>query len=193
MAAAASVAPKHQSVVQVIPSGPGPEPDAIQQGMLSLIYAADRELILTTPYFVPDDSTRTALRVAARRGVRTTIVVPARPDARLVAAASRAFFEEMLEAGVRIRRYRRGLLHAKTITIDGEIGVITSVNLDMRSFYLNFEATLVVYDKVFTETLRELQHKYMVDAPEVDPAEWARRPLRRRFFDNLAQLAAPLL
>ncbi|MBL0922688.1 MAG: cardiolipin synthase, partial [Phycisphaerales bacterium] len=181
------------SVAQLIPSGPDRESGAVQQAMLALIYAADRELILTTPYFVPDESTRAALCIAARRGVRTTVVVPAHPDARLVAAASRAFFQELLDAGVRIRRFRKGLLHAKTFTIDGEIAVITSVNMDMRSFFLNFESTLVVYDRRFAEELRRAQHGYMELAPEVSAGEWAHRPLVNRFVDNIAQLAAPLL
>lgn len=187
--------PMHEGgcVVQAIPSGPDHECGAIQLAMQGLIYAADRELIMTTPYFVPDDAMRSALCIAARRGVRVTIVVPARPDARLVAAASRAFFQELLDAGVRIRRYRKGLLHAKTITIDGELGVITSVNLDMRSFFLNFESTVVVYDRRFAEDLRRLQHEYIHAAPEVSAGEWAHRPIAHRFIDNLAQLAAPLL
>lgn len=180
-------------VVQVIPSGPDRESGAIQQAMLALIYAADRELIITTPYFVPDEATRTALCIAARRGVRTTIVVPASPDARLVAAASRAFFQELLDAGVRIRQFNKGLLHAKTITIDGEYAVITSVNMDMRSFFLNFESTVVVYDRRFAEELRRVQHDYMVSAPEVSSGEWSHRPRLHQFVDNLAQLAAPLL
>lgn len=180
-------------VAQVIPTGPSGDSGAIQQALLGLIYAADRELIITTPYFVPDDSTRSALCIAARRGVRVTIVVPARPDALLVAAASRAFFQELLDAGVKIRRFRKGLLHAKTITIDGELGVITSVNMDMRSFFLNFESTVVVYDRRFTEQLRGLQQTYMKDAPEVSAGEWEHRPVAHRFIDNLAQLAAPLL
>lgn len=180
-------------VVQVIPSGPDRESGAIQQAMLALIYAADRELIITTPYFVPDEATRTALCIAARRGVRTTIVVPAKPDARLVAAASRAFFQELLDAGVRIRQFKKGLLHAKTITIDAEYGVITSVNMDMRSFFLNFESTVVVYDRRFAEELRRVQNEYMHAAPEVSAGEWAHRPRLHQFVDNLAQLAAPLL
>lgn len=180
-------------VVQVIPSGPDRETGAIQQAMLALIYAADRELIITTPYFVPDEAMRTALCIAARRGVRTTIVVPAKPDARLVAAASRAFFQELLDAGVRIRQFNKGLLHAKTITIDGEYGVITSVNMDMRSFFLNFESTVVVYDRRFAEELRRVQNEYMHAAPEVSAGEWAHRPRLQQFVDNLAQLAAPLL
>lgn len=186
-------APEHKCVVQVLPSGPGPAPAGIQETILTTIYAAKEELIITTPYFVPDDATRRALQAAAYRGVSVTIVMPLEADGRIVAAASRAQWLDLLEAGVKIKLYRGGLLHAKTITVDRRIGFIGSANLDMRSFFLNFEVTLIIYDDDFSSVLRFLQMDYIADSIEVHLDQWRKRPFLRVFLDNAAQLLGPLV
>jgi cardiolipin synthase len=180
-------------VVHVVPSGPGPHPDAIHQAILQTLYLAREEIIITTPYFVPDEATKASLRAAAMRGVQVTVVVPRNNDSILVARASRSHYAELLHAGVRILHHHPGLLHAKTITIDRRLAVIGSANLDTRSFYLNFETTLWIYDDDFASMVRFLQSRYMAGAEALDPAEWARRPLHQRFLDNAAQLVGPLL
>jgi cardiolipin synthase len=185
--------PKGECVVQVLPSGPGPSPAGIQEAVLTTIYAAKEELIITTPYFVPDDATRRALQAAALRGVRVVLVMPFEADGRLVAAASRSYWQDLLESGVRIMLCRGGLLHAKTISVDRLMGFIGSANLDMRSFYLNFEATLIIYDDNFASVLRFLQMDYISDSVEVHLDQWRRRPVIRTFADNCAQLLGPLL
>lgn len=187
------VAPRGSAVVQVVPSGPGAAPDAIHEMLITTAYAARRELVITTPYFVPDESMLMAIIAAAHRGVAVTMVVPARSDSRLVKYASAAHYDDLLAAGVQVALYRRGLLHAKTITVDNEFGLIGSVNLDMRSFWLDFEVTLFVYDPDFTARLRALQAEYLADAKVVDLAEWRRRPVTRRVVENAARLTSPLL
>jgi cardiolipin synthase A/B len=179
--------------VQVIPSGPGHTPEAIHKLILTTIYAARKELVLTTPYFVPSDSLQLALISAAERGVAVTIVLPARNDSALVHYASRSTFDDLLAAGVKLVAFERGLLHTKSITVDGHTSVFGSVNLDMRSFYLNFEISLFVYDREFTGRLLELQRGYLVGARVVDPGEWARRSLRMRLVENVVRLLGPLL
>jgi len=179
--------------VQVIPSGPGYAPEAIHKLILTGIYSAREELIVTTPYFVPTDSLLTAIESAAQRGVDVTIIVPARNDSRLVHFASRSTFDDLLAAGVRIAAFRGGLLHTKAITVDGHTSIVGSVNLDMRSFYLNFEISLFVYDAEFTGRLRHLQHRYLADSSVIVPAEWARRPFRQSLAEDLARLLGPLL
>ncbi len=185
--------PEKGCVVHVIPSGPGPEPDAIHEALLVALFGAREEIIMTTPYFVPDEATKSALIIAARRGVRVTIVVPKKPDAPVVGAAARSHFEDLMVAGVRIYQHDKGLLHAKTISIDRKLGVITSVNFDMRSFWLNFEVSLFVYDDDFASVIRFLQTGYMEDAREIDPVAWAKRPSYHRLIDNTVQLLGPLL
>jgi cardiolipin synthase len=181
------------TVVQAMPSGPGYRGEAIRQLLLTMMYAARRELILTTPYFVPDDAIETALESAAHRGVDVVLVVPKRIDSRLVRWASPAHFEDLLEAGVRIKQFRGGLLHSKTITVDKSFGLIGTVNLDMRSLWLNFEISLLVYDHGFTSELRDVQLGYVQESDPVDLETWRRRPKARRLLENAAGLLSPLL
>lgn len=185
--------PDEGSVVQVVPTGPGPAPSLMHDAILTTIYAAREELILTTPYFVPDEATRSALTAAATRGVAVTIVVPSIIDTPITAAAGRAAYQDLLDAGVRIHEFQRGLLHAKTITVDRRLALIGSANLDMRSFWLNYEVTVFIYDSDVTSHLRMLQVEYVSKSAELDAGAWRRRPLWRRFLDNVARLASPLL
>ncbi len=181
------------TVVQVIPSGPGSVPAAIHDMMLAAIWSARRELLLTTPYFVPDEATRSALRAAACRGIAVTLVVPERLDSILVGLAGPAQLQELLDAGVRVVRHRRGLLHAKTLTVDRELAIVGSVNLDMRSFWLNFELTVLVPDGDFSSYVAWLQQRYIDESEPLDAAAWRRRPFPRRLIENLARLIGPLL
>lgn len=179
--------------VQVVPSGPGFAQDAIHQMLLMAIYSARCSLVLTTPYFVPDDALLLALRSAALRGVAVTVVLPARVDSLLVRLASRATFAELLAAGVTIALFRDGLLHSKTLVIDDEVAVVGSVNLDMRSVWLNFELSLFVYDRDFTAQLSALQQRYLARADRLELARWQQRSLWARLSENTALLCGPLL
>ncbi len=182
-----------QAVVQVIPSGPVVRDESIQAVLLGAIYAARRELVMTTPYFVPDESLVMALITAALRGVEVTLVVPARVDSRLARLASQPHKGELLEAGVRIAEFRGGLLHTKSVTVDGELSLFGSLNLDPRSLILNFEITLAVYDRAFTASLRTLQRSYIERSMPMDLDGWRERSLPRQFAENAARLLSPLL
>jgi len=179
--------------VQALPSGPGGAPTAIRRAVLEMIHASHEELILTTPYFVPDEAIKSALESAAMRGVEVSVVTPAKLDAPIVQLASQSHFLDLLEAGVRIYRHAPGLLHAKTITVDREFGVIGSANFDTRSFRLNFEATLLIYDTDVASRLRMLQREYMGSSTEVEASTWRRRNVALRFAENVARLGGPLL
>jgi cardiolipin synthase len=181
------------SVIQIVPSGPDLRPEAIHQLLLTAIYAARHELVMTTPYFVPDESILTALLTAALRGVDVTLIVPARNDSLLVRHASVANFDDLMSAGARIALFNGGLLHTKSLTIDGAMSVFGSVNLDMRSLWLNFEISLLVYDRDFTDRLQSLQNTYLRDSDRLDLDTWRRRPAWRRFLENMCRLVGPLL
>jgi len=181
------------SAVQILPSGPDRRPFAIQAATVATMYAAKTELIVTTPYFVPDATVNTALITAAGRGVDVALVVPDRNNAPIVDHAGRASYAQLLDAGVRILRYKPGLLHAKTITIDSMVSLIGSANLDQRSFRINFEVTLAVYDKEFTSRLRTLQLSYIDQSAEVVAERWAGRPVLKRLADSAASLFGPIL
>ena len=149
--------------------------------------------MITTPYFVPDEPTYAAIATAARRGVRTILVVPRRNDSWLVEHASRHFFSRLLEAGVEIWEFKPGLLHAKTIVVDGQISLMTSANLDRRSFELNLELALVLYDSDASSEIRRLQDGYIHDSVRIDRARWNRRGAHHRILENLCGILAPIL
>lgn len=181
------------SVVHVIASGPGPQPDAIHHAFLAMLFAARSEIILTTSYFVPDEATKGALMNAALRGVSVTLVMPDRLDSLLVAVAARSHYDDLLGAGVRIYHHEEGALHAKTAMIDGSLAVVGSSNFDVRSFWLNYECTLFIYDDDFAQALRAMQHKYIGESVEVLLEQWRSRPIASKFVDNCARLLSPML
>ena len=179
--------------VQVLPSGPAFPSESIEDILLMAVYMAREELILTTPYFVPSEALRTALESAASRGVKVILIVPANVDSRLVRYASQAFQGDLLKAGVRIAKFSGGLLHTKSVTIDQKISLFGSLNLDPRSFRLNFEISLAIYDSLFTHQLRTLQQTYLNQSELMNLELWDARPLRQRTAENFARLLGPLL
>jgi cardiolipin synthase len=181
------------SMIQIVPSGPGLHPEAIHQLLLTVIYTARSELVMTTPYFIPDASILTALISAALRGVEVTLIVPAHNDSFLVRYASVANFDELMSAGVRIAQFEGGLLHTKSLTVDNSITVFGSVNLDTRSLWLNFEISLFAYDEAFTKKVRDLQNNYLTNSTLLDLETWRERPRLQRFTEDAFRLLSPLL
>lgn len=179
--------------IQVIPSGPVETQDCLLQMLLALINAAGSDLVLTTPYLVPDDAMTRAIRGAAGRGVKVTLIVPEHVDSFLTRHASRSYYGDLLDMGVEIRLYQGGLLHTKSITVDGAISMFGTVNLDHRSLWLNYEVALFVYDSDFTQQLRALQQDYIGDSRKLDRTAWDARPFSRRLLENTLRLASPLL
>jgi cardiolipin synthase len=125
--------------------------------------------------------------------VDVTLVVPARNDSPLVAAASRSYYRDLLDSGVTICEYTKGLLHSKTSTVDRDLAIVTTANLDRRSFELNCELSLVVYDTDFSSQLRLLQKTYLDDSITLNPADWKSRPWPTRLWQNTAGMMSPLL
>ena len=179
--------------VQVVASGPGETGDGLLQMLLGLINAAQRELVLTTPYLVPDDAMIVALRGAAGRGVQVTLIVPEKIDSFLTRYASRSYYAALTDAGVAIQLYRGGLLHTKSISVDGTMSMFGTVNFDMRSLWLNYEVALFVYQSEFAGSLRALQQSYIDSSVRLDPAGWAARPFAERLLENTLRLFSPLL
>jgi cardiolipin synthase len=193
-AASGQVPPQPGSaVVQVLPTGPDARVEAIEQVVLMALYAAAREVVLTTSYFVPSESLLIALLSAAGRGVQVTLIVPAKVDSRLVHFASRAYQTDLLAAGVRVALYEGGLLHTKSITVDGRFSLFGSLNLDPRSLRLDFEITLAVYDADFTAALRRLQQVYLDRSSMLDLTACRARSTAERLAEDTARLAGPVL
>jgi cardiolipin synthase len=189
--AAASAAARLSA--QVVGTGPTVRFSAMPEMFETLMYSARRELVITTPYYIPDDSMQEALCASARRGVATTIIFPARNDSPLVAAASRSHYAELLEAGVRVFEYQEGLLHTKSLTLDGEVTLIGSANMDRRSFDLNYENNILLYDPALTGEIRRRQDHYLTNSRAVTRAEVEAWTLPRRLLNNTVAMIGPIL
>jgi len=186
-------APPGGIVAQVIGTGAMVRPSAMPEIFVSVINAARRELVVTTPYYVPDETIQAALCASAYRGVDTTFIVPQRNDSWIVAAASHSYYEELLDAGVKIYEYVGGLLHSKTMTVDGDISLIGSANIDRRSFELNFENNILLHDPALTARIRARQQAYLDSSIPIAATEVARWPRRRRLWNNTIAMLGPVL
>ena len=134
-----------------------------------------------------------ALCAAGRRGVHTTLILPERNDSRQVAAASRSYYAEMLEAGVEIHEYRDGLLHTKALVVDGEVALVGSANMDRRSVELNFENNVLIYDPGLCADLRALQDRYVARSQPVTMSIVETWSVGRRLWNNTVALLGPVL
>jgi cardiolipin synthase len=178
---------------QVIGTGPTERHSAMPEVFQSLFHAARHELTISTPYYVPDESMQNALCAAAWRGVKTTIIFPARNDSWIVGGASRSYYAELLEAGVEIYEYMEGLLHTKSLTLDGEVTLIGSANMDRRSFDLNYENNILFYDKAMTLKVRQRQQQYLDHAQLISLEQVQTWSLARRCWNNSLATLGPIL
>jgi cardiolipin synthase len=178
---------------QVLPSGPNQPTESYHHLVVAVLYSARERVIITTPYFIPDEPFLQAMQVVAQRGVEVKLIVPRKTDHLLVDMAGQAYFEELLEAGVQIFAYEAGLLHAKTMSVDDSIAFIGSSNFDIRSFSLNFEVNLLLYGCNATKSLRKCQMEYLMNSVGIELSEWQKRRLSRRTLNDVAKLFSPLL
>ncbi len=185
--------PTRALVCQVVPSGPGYQTENNLRMFLSLIYGATERVILTSPYFVPDEAMVYAITTACERGLDVQLFVSEVGDQGLVYHAQRSYYETLLEAGVRIFLYPPPyILHAKHFSIDDDIAVIGSSNMDIRSFSLNMEVSLLVRGASFVHAMREVEQGYRDAGRELTLQEWRREPAKATFLDGLARLTSAL-
>ncbi|TWU34307.1 cardiolipin synthase [Novipirellula artificiosorum] len=186
-------APDSGFPAQVIGTGPTVRYSAMPEVFASLFHAARHELTISTPYYVPNETMQNSLCAAARRGVKTTIIFPAKNDSWIVAGASRSYYPELLEAGVEVYEYVGGLLHTKSLTLDGEMTLIGSANMDRRSFDLNYENNILFYDPEMTNKVRARQQEYLSQARPVTRETVESWSLARRLFNNTLATLGPIL
>lgn len=180
-------------IMQLIPSGPGYTENMIHQALLTAIYSAQDEIIFTTPYLVPSDDLLHAICTAAQRGVTVKIIIPEKNDSTMVKWASRAFFSDLLESGVQLYQFEHNLLHTKSVLIDNQLSLVGTVNLDMRSLWLNFEITTVIDDTEFANNLKKLLQKYLIQSKQIPLTTWLKRPFWQHIIERLFYFFAPLL
>ena len=178
---------------QVIATGPTVRHSAMPETFETLMHAARRTLTITTPYFVPKESMQAALCAAAHRGVATTLILPARNDSWQVAATSRSYYQDLLEAGVKLYEYSGGLLHTKSVTVDEDITLIGSANMDRRSFDLNYENNILFFDQELTGEMQNRQRAYLAASREVRMTDVTAWSLGQRLWNNAMGMMSPLL
>ena len=184
---------KGDSTAQVLASGPEYPLAGAGPLIVALVHGAQQSVTLTTPYFIPDDALTQALKIAALRGVEVNLILSRASDSWLVGLAQRSYYSEFLKAGVVIHLYRKGLLHAKHISVDDEIVLIGSLNLDMRSFHLNAEASLACYDPQIAAELSAEQRRNLSASDPLCLPTWETRPYLAKLAQNTARLFSPLL
>ncbi len=184
---------KGEARVQIVSSGPDSEDQEIKNIFLRMIYGASRSIFIQTPYFIPDEPTLEALKVAAKTGVDVRIMVPDRPDHPFVYAANNSFLGEMLDAGARCYRYEKGFLHSKTMVIDERIGTVGTANMDVRSFKLNFEINAFIYDRKVSTRLADIFRQDLKHSYEITREIYDSRGLKMKFKESLYRLISPVL
>lgn len=182
-----------QHPIQVVPSGPGMPEHLISQVLTLAINQANQSVRITTPYFVPSSDLLETLKLTAQRGITVELIIPQKNDSMMVQWASRAFYTELMEAGVKIFEFYGGLLHTKSVVIDEQFCLVGTVNMDMRSLWLNFELTLAVDDEAFTKEMYWLQQNYIEQSIEIQLSNWQQRSLYSRFLERVFYLFNPLL
>ncbi len=181
------------SPAQILPSGPTYPSENAHEIMVALMYGARQRIVITTPYFIPDEPFLQAMRAAVHRGIEVHLVVSQRSDQLLVNLAQKSYYDELLYAGVRIHLYEGHFLHAKHLSIDDCVVLIGSSNMDIRSFKLNSEVSVLIYDSRVVASLRQIQERYFARSHLLDRQEWGRRPLTAQLVQNIARLADSFL
>ena len=180
-------------VVQIAASGPDSDTPTIMFSLLQAINLATKEILITTPYFIPGNSLINALIIAALSGISVKLLVPGISDSRLVNHAARSCYADLLNAGVDIYQYNKGFVHAKTMVTDTSIAIIGTANMDQRSFDLNFEVNAIVYDPEIANQLKSVFFEDLKDAERIDVTAWNERAWYKVLLEQVARLVSPLL
>ncbi len=179
--------------VQIIAGGPDNRFSVIKDMFFSMITSARETIWIASPYFIPDEDILSGLKIAALSGVDVRLVVPSKPDKKIVFHASRSYFPGLLENGVKIFEYEKGFMHSKIVIVDGEVASIGTANMDMRSFHLNFEVNAFLYK---TESIAHLQRDFIEDienAKQLSREKFAERSILLKMFESLCRLVSPFL
>ena len=181
--------PTGNSAAQLLPSGPGYGQENGRDLIISMLNEARRHVVVTTPYFIPDEPFLHAICAASRReNVRVHLVVSKHANQFISQLAQRSYYDDLLESGVQIHLYRPHFLHAKLLTIDDDIALIGSTNMDIRSFALNAEINLLIYDRPVVESLKTVQEDYLANSDLLSMADWRKRSLIEKVAQNTARL-----
>ena len=180
-------------IVQIAADGPDSSTPVILYSLLQAINLATKEILITTPYFIPGESLLDALVIAALSGLDVKLLVPGKSDSILVNSAAISYYDDLLKAGVEIYRYTKGFVHAKTLVADRKIAVVGTANMDYRSFDLNFEVNAIVYDEATANELADVFFEDIEDAEKMDQEKWESRSTMKKLWQKTARMVSPLL
>ncbi|MDQ7094517.1 cardiolipin synthase [Desulfosporosinus sp. PR] len=180
-------------MTQIAATGPDSDWGSMLEIFFVALTSAEKTICIETPYFIPDEGSIMALKTAALCGLDVRIILQGVPDHKITYWASHSYVEELLASGVRIYEYQKGILHAKILILDGEIGVVGSTNFDIRSFSLNFEISAFIYAAPLAQRLEQDFHRDIADSKELVLEEYQTRPLANRLKESSARLFSPLL
>ena len=179
--------------MQIISSGPDSDREQIKRVYLKMINLATEEILIQTPYYIPDDAIHEALKLALLSGIKVRIQIPNKPDHLFVYWATYSYVADLLKYGADIEIYENGFMHAKTLIIDGKLSSVGSANFDIRSLHLNFEINSVIYDMQFTEYLRNTFLETNEQCRRLTIDDYQKRSLLIKIKESLAHLIAPIL
>ena len=185
--------PAGEHTARMINSGPSTEKEVAVETFFTAITLAKKQILAVTPYFVPPIGILRALRSAALRGLDVRLIVPQKNNHRTAGLASRALYEDLLTAGIKIYERHPPFMHAKALIIDGELSLVGTANLDERSLNLNYESSVAVYSEEFADTMKNIIHEDINLSDEILLSNWRTRPAHRRLLENLAALLSPIL
>lgn len=182
-----------RELVQIVASGPDSDMPVILYTLIEAIGSAQKSILITSPYFIPGESLVDQLVIAAKSGVEVKLLIPGISDSKIVNAAARSYYTELLRQGIRIFEYHKGFVHAKTIVIDDSLSMIGSANMDYRSFDLNFEVNAIVYSEKINAQLTDTFYNDLKDAVEINAKEWLTRPKYIHIWEKFVRLLSPFL
>lgn len=184
---------KGDSLTSIISSDPDSDNPNLMEGYFSMITTARKEILIITPYFIPNESILTALKTSAKGGVKVVLLLPAESDSVFVHSASLTYMGELLRNNIQVYMYKKGMIHSKVMIIDEELSTIGTANMDYRSFDNNAEVNAVFFDK---KLAKEIKDQFLIDlddAEKLDYILWKNRPLRIKLIGSFGRLVAPLL
>lgn len=182
-----------EELLQIAPSGPDSTLPVIFYSLMQAIASAKKKIWITSPYFIPGESLMDALIIAAKSGIEVKLLVPGISDSKMVNAAARSYYSELLPHGVRIFLYNKGFVHAKTMVVDDSLAVVGSANMDYRSFDLNFEVNAVLFSKNINKKLQIAFENDLKEASEIDSQQWLNRPKYLHLWEKFVRLLSPFL
>lgn len=182
-----------KTAIQIAFSGPDSDWASIMLAFFKAISIAKKQVLITSPYFIPNDQILTAIQSAALSGVEVKVLIPGHSDSKIVQSATMSYCKELLTSGVKVYLYQKGFIHAKTIVVDNSLATVGTTNMDYRSFNINFEVNAFIYENKIIEELTNQFNDDLKNAVELKLNRWEKRPLTKKVIESSARLLAPLL